>query len=228
VLNVLREEPTEQRQKAFAAILKNRVHRGGIMAPGAGLVKNGENGRGLRSRWYPDTLARRIREIAQIGERFSFIEGDGMDAIRRLADVEEAAFFVDPPYTNAARRLYQHWQIDHAALFALLSKVKGDVLLTYDNTQAIVLLAKEFGFETEAVAMKNTHHAKMTELLIGKDLGWLRDAASGREEVSKLDSPRENALAMEADEGKGRSPPKPRRAPKARRPPRVRRPSLKR
>lgn len=181
VLKVLREEPTEQRQKAFAAILKNRVQRGGIMAPGAGLVKNGENGRGLRSRWYPDTLARRIREIAQIGERFSFIEGDGMEIIRRLADVEEAAFFVDPPYTNAARRLYQHWQIDHAALFALLSKVKGDVLLTYDNTQEIALLAKEFGFETEAVAMKNTHHARMTELLIGKDLGWLRDAASGRE-----------------------------------------------
>jgi hypothetical protein len=28
--------------------------------------------------------------------------------------------------------------------------------------------------------MKNTHHAKMTELLIGRDLSWLRDAANGR------------------------------------------------
>lgn len=180
-LEIFHEEPAEQREKAFAAILKNRVQRGGIMAPGAGLVKNGENGRGLTSRWYPQTLARRIREIAQIRSRFSFIEGDGIEVIRRYADVEEAVFFVDPPYTVAARRLYQHWQIDHASLFALLSKVKGDVLLTYDNTQEIALLAKEFGFETEAVAMKNTHHAKMTELLIGKDLGWLRDAASVRE-----------------------------------------------
>lgn len=185
VLKALQEEPIEQREKAFAAILKNRVQRGGIMAPGAGLVKNGENGRGLSSRWYPNTLARRIREIAQIRERFSFIEGDGIDAIRRYADVEEAAFFVDPPYTVAARRLYQHWQIDHASLFALLSKVKGDVLLTYDNTHEIASLAREFGFETQAVAMKNTHHAKMTELLIGRDLSWLRDAASERESRSR-------------------------------------------
>ena len=185
VLKVLQEEPLNQREKAFATMLKNRVQRGGIMAPGAGLVKNGENGRGLSSRWYPTTLARRIKDIAHIRERFSFIEGDGIDVIRRHADVEEAAFFVDPPYTVAARRLYQHWQIDHAALFGLLSEVKGDVLLTYDNTHEIASLAKEFGFETEAIAMKNTHHAKMTELLIGKDLSWLRRAASGRESRSR-------------------------------------------
>jgi hypothetical protein len=29
--------------------------------------------------------------------------------------------------------------------------------------------------------MKNTHHAKMTELLIGKDLSWLKAATQGRE-----------------------------------------------
>jgi len=180
-LKVLQGDPTNQRERAFATILRNRVQRGGIMAAGAGLVKNGENGRGLNSRWYPDTLARRIREIAQVRERFSFIEGDGTEVIRRYADVKEAAFFVDPPYTVAARRLYQHWQIDHRSLFGLLSEVKGDVLLTYDNTHEIALLAKEFGFEIEAVAMKNTHHAKMTELLIGKNLGWLRRATSERE-----------------------------------------------
>jgi DNA adenine methylase len=181
VLAVLRGTPTSLRDKALATILRNRVQRGGIMAPGAGLVKTGENGRGLHSRWYPDTLARRIREIAQIRHRFSFISGDGVEVIRRYADVEDAAFFVDPPYTVAARRLYQCWQVDHRALFELLAGVRGDVLLTYDNTKEIVVLAREFGFETEAITMKNTHHAKMTELLIGKDLNWLRVATSARE-----------------------------------------------
>ena len=33
------------------------------------------------------------------------------------------------------------------------------------------------GFEVKEVAMKNTHHAKMTELLIGPNLRWL--SASG-------------------------------------------------
>jgi DNA adenine methylase len=181
VVRVLRREPTTQRERAFAAILRNRVQRGGIMAAGASLMKAGENGRGLHSRWYPDTLARRIREIAHVRDRFSFIEGDGLEVIRRHADVADAAFFVDPPYTVAARRLYQNWQVDHRALFGLLRRVKGDVLLTYDHTREIAALADEFNFESEPIAMKNTHHAKMTELLIGKDLSWLRSAASARE-----------------------------------------------
>jgi DNA adenine methylase len=155
-------------------ILRNRVQR-------AGLVKQGENGRGLHSRWYPETSARRIREIALQRERFTFLEGDGFAMIKRYADVEDATFFVDPPYTAAARRLYSHWEIDHAALFRTLASVKGDFLLTYDNTREIRGLAGEFGFESETVSMKNTHHAKMTELIIGRDLSWLREASRVRE-----------------------------------------------
>jgi DNA adenine methylase len=185
VLRVLKGEAASQRERAFSTILRNRVQRGGIMATGAGLVKNGENGKGLGSRWYPETLARRIREISQVRDRFLFIEGDGIEVIKRYADVEDAAFFVDPPYTVAARRLYHRWQVDHRALFELLSKVKGDVLLTYDNTREVVCLAREFGFDMEAITMKNTHHAKMSELLIGRDLGWLKRAADVRESRSR-------------------------------------------
>jgi len=184
VTAILRREATSQRERAFAVILRNRVQRGGIMAEGAGLVKTGENGRGLNSRWYPETLARRIQEIAGVRERFSFIEADAFEIIRRYADDENAAFFVDPPYTVASKRLYLHWQVDHRELFGLLAKVKGDALLTYDNTREIASLASEFNFETQAIAMKNTHHAKMTELLIGKDLAWLRKA-NGRGSASR-------------------------------------------
>lgn len=181
VLAVLKKEPQTQRERAFAVILRNRVQRGGIMAEGAGLVKTGENGRGLNSRWYPETLARRIEEISAVRERFSFIEGDAFEIIRRYADDESAAFFLDPPYTVASKRLYLHWQVDHRSLFELMLQVKDDTLLTYDNTAEIAALASEFGFETQAIAMKNTHHAKMTELLIGKDLDWLTLAADVRE-----------------------------------------------
>ena len=180
VTAVLRSEPASQRERAFAVILRNRVQRGGIMAEGAGLVKTGENGRGLNSRWYPETLARRIQEIAGARERFSFIEGDAFEVVSRYADDENAAFFVDPPYTVASKRLYLHWQVDHRALLGLLAKAKGDALFTYDNTREISLLASEFDFETQAIAMKNTHHAKMNELLIGKDLTWLRKANDRR------------------------------------------------
>lgn len=43
----LAQRPRTLFDRAFQTILKNRVQRGGIMAPGAGLVKRGENGPGL-------------------------------------------------------------------------------------------------------------------------------------------------------------------------------------
>lgn len=101
-------------------------------------------------------------------QRFTFVEGDGFEIIAAYADDEHAAFFVDPPYTAAARLLYSYWEVDHRRLFSLLDDVRGSVLLTYDNTIEVASWAREFGFETQAVAMKNTHHARMTELSLEK------------------------------------------------------------
>lgn len=42
--------------------------------------------------------------------------------------------------------------------------------MTYDNAEEIDALAKKHGFETKPVAMKNTPHAGMDELLIGRNL----------------------------------------------------------
>lgn len=166
------------REKAFLTILRNRVQRGGIMAPGAGLMKTGENGRGIASRWYPETLARRIREIDLARGRLSFLEGDGMALFDQYRAEPECVFFVDPPYTKAARRLYQHWQFDHRRLFERLTECEGDFLMSYDNTAEIADLAQEFGFQQQPVCMKNTHNAEMTELLIGKDLSWFGQSAA--------------------------------------------------
>ena len=47
--------------------------------------------------------------------------------------------------------------------------------MSYDNTLRLLDLAKQHGFESRPIAMKNTHHAKMTELLIGRDLSWLAE-----------------------------------------------------
>lgn len=175
VMAVLSQNTAELREKAFQTILRNRVQRGGILADGAGLIKTGENGRGLNSRWYPDTLARRIREINQQKDRMSFVEGNGFDLIEEHKADADAAFYIDPPYTVAAKRLYKVWQIDHARLFSAMAACQGDFLMSYDNTAEIVALAAKHGFESKPIAMKSTHHAKMTELLIGKDLSWLEN-----------------------------------------------------
>jgi DNA adenine methylase len=170
----LSKAPKNQFERAFQTILRNRVQRGGIMAPGAGLVKQGENGRGLASRWYPKTLERRILGIFENRHRIRFRQGDGLDFIRDNASRNDIAFFIDPPYTVAGRRLYKHSMIDHEELFRITSGVRGDFLMTYDNATSICKLADKFNLETHLIPMKSTHHAIMSELLVGRDLGWAR------------------------------------------------------
>lgn len=174
---VLAKEVQTTRELAFQTILRNRINRGGILADGAGRVKHGENGKGLTSRWYPETLQKRILEIVRIRERLTFIEGDGIQIMRENAARDDAVFFIDPPYTAAGKRagsrLYAYSELDHSELFSVAATVSGDFLMTYDNAPEIETMARQHAFERAAVAMKNTHHAQMTELLIGTDLAWL-------------------------------------------------------
>nr|VFJ63581.1 MAG: DNA adenine methylase [Candidatus Kentron sp. FW] len=168
---------------AFRTILKNRMFHGGILAPGASLMKHGENGKGLLSRWYPKTLADRINAIGRIREKFTVIEGDGITQIRKHYQSRKAAFFIDPPYTadgkKAGKRLYRYNELDHKDLFDAARTIQGNFLMTYDDAQGVRELAQTRGFDTEIIVMKNTHHAKITELLIGNNLGWTRVPEGG-------------------------------------------------
>jgi DNA adenine methylase len=163
------------RDRAFITFLKNRLNHGGILANGAGLIKNGENGKGLASRWYPKTLSKRIEDIISIKNKISFIHGDGFKVIERYRQNENVIFFLDPPYVQAARRLYRYFDIDHERLFQLISRVNGDFLITYDESDEIKKLADQYNLEVEKVAMKTTLHYQKYELVIGRDLNWLRN-----------------------------------------------------
>jgi len=160
--------------RAFATILRNRVQRGGILAPGASFMKHGENGRGLASRWYARTLQKRIEAIQSRRDSITFVHGDGIECMRKNANRADMVFFIDPPYTVAGRRLYTHSDVDHEELFSVASTLRGDFLMTYDDAQPIRDLAARFGFDLHSVPMKNTHHRIMHELLMGRNLGWAR------------------------------------------------------
>ncbi len=82
------------REQALRAIVKNRVNRGGILAPGAGMLREGENGRGLLSRWYPITLSKRILNIVAIKDRITFFEGDGLTFLEEHAQDEHTVFLL--------------------------------------------------------------------------------------------------------------------------------------
>lgn len=172
VQEVINKNPTNLREKAFRAIIKNRTFRGGILAPGAGLVKSGENGKGLKSRWYPETLIKRIHAIHFMKSRICFFEEDAFSLLNKYANDKNAFFFIDPPYSygkkSAGKRLYLYNEIDHVQLFGDMSKVKGDFIMTYDDTDEIVELAGQHNFKIDRLPMKNTHHRVIYELIITK------------------------------------------------------------
>lgn len=101
-----------------------------------------------------------------------------MKVIEQNANNPDIVFFIDPPYTasgkKAGARLYTYSEIDHEQLFSLAGTVAGDFIMTYDDSEGVKILADRSGFEYERVAMKNTHHTEMMELIISRNLDWLR------------------------------------------------------
>ncbi|MBX3030294.1 MAG: DNA adenine methylase [Chloroflexi bacterium] len=184
VIETLARTPATTLERAFATIVRNRTARGGIMAEGAGLIRVGEDGkegRGIASRWYPGTLRDRILAIHDIRDRLSFIEGDGLGVIEAHLDEPDTVFFVDPPYTaggkRAGSRLYTASHLDHARLFARCASAAGDFLMTYDDADEVGALVEAHGLASLPMAMRNSHHETMRELLIGRDLSWVAGTA---------------------------------------------------
>ncbi len=172
--DLARQAPRDVVEHGFRTLVLNRTRRGGVLAPGATLTKNGENGNGVASRWYPETLGKRLAAISACAERVTFCEADG---VRLLEDVAihraDACFYIDPPYTaggkRAGSRLYAHHTVDHVKLFELMASSRADFLMTYDCSDEIVSLVRAHDFHAAVVMMKNSHHARMPELVITRD-----------------------------------------------------------
>lgn len=160
---------------AFRTILRNRVSRGGNMAPGAGLIRAGDGGRGIAARWYPETISKRVEAVHALRDRITFIEGDALDVIAAHSADSNAAFFLDPPYTSgpdsAGHRLYEHHRVSHPALFEAMAALAGPLLATYDDVATVRALARRHGLVTSRVTMRSSHHRTRHELVITNGIG---------------------------------------------------------
>lgn len=177
VIQEIKKNPETDKERAFQTILKNRTFHGGIIANGSGFIKYGENGKGIHSRWYPATLAKRFINLNYVAKRIDFRCDDGLKAMQEFAYRRDVVYFIDPPYTaggkKAGKRLYKHCDIDHERLFTICESLKGDFLITYDNADEVKVMARKHGFQMRLIPMTNTHHTIMEELVIGKDLSWM-------------------------------------------------------
>ncbi|MDD9824908.1 MAG: DNA adenine methylase [Gammaproteobacteria bacterium] len=172
VEELLNSTPTDVLEHGFRTLVLNRTRRGGILAPGASLSRTGENGKGIASRWYSWTIVRRIKAIGAHADRIRFCETDGLAFLKTIVELSDTkiAAFIDPPYTaggkRAGRRLYAHNDIDHSRLFQILADSNADFLMTYDQSPEILALVRRHRFHAVQVLMKNTHHARIPEIVI--------------------------------------------------------------
>lgn len=170
--NILQKGKKSIKEQAFSTILKNRIYHGGIITKGSGLLKNGENGKGIKSRWYPKTLRDRILAVGFVKQKIKFISGDAFTELEKYKNDKHCYFFIDPPYTVAGKRLYTHYKIDHDELFSLTAKLKGKFMMTYDDNPEIRDLAEKYNLDFRTIPMKTTHHVQKNEIIISDNFKW--------------------------------------------------------
>jgi len=169
--------PEDKREKAFRALVLNRVGSQGL-AVRHGMGKKG--GDSLSARWYPGVLARSIREIAHAG-KITFEDGDGIDLINKYALDNKSAIFVDPPYGTKPWR--GRPEVNHQKIFEAASRCTGDVLLTYPDKPEIRELATRGRLEVKLITRWG---GKRRVLMIGKNLGWMESTESVDEQEKNL------------------------------------------
>jgi len=164
--------PTNQLARAFGCLLLNRISRSGIMAPGAGWLNEGENGRGIHSRWYPKTLSARIESANALREKVSFVQCDGLGLLGEFAHDRRVVAFVDPPYVvngrGAGLRLYTHHDVDCERLFKVIEHFVGAMVITYHRSVVVERLADQAGIERRTITVQTGHKKKKRELIMFK------------------------------------------------------------
>lgn len=169
---IIAREPTDQLTRAFRCLLLNRISRAGIMAPGAGWINHGENGHGIRSRWYPKTLANRVALTNALRDKITFVQRDGLQVLKEFANRPRAVAFVDPPYVvkgrGAGRRLYTHHHLDCDELFEIVRAFTGAMVITYHRSVVVERLADAAGLELHTIKVQTGHTRSKRELIMYK------------------------------------------------------------
>jgi DNA adenine methylase len=158
--------------RAFRCLLLNRISRGGIMAPGAGWLSRGERNRGIQSRWYPETLARRVESVHALRNKITFVRGDGLEALRAYSKIPNTVAFVDPPYVARGRgaglRLYSYHDVNCEELFNTIRDFSGPAIITYHRSDVVQREAKAAGIDCRTVRMHTAHTVSKRELILHK------------------------------------------------------------
>ena len=157
---------------ALWVIVRTHTSFGGHLDKG-GLRSEGH----IDERWYPEALSQRLAMVRALASRIIIHHMDAVECLRKYSHANHSAY-IDAPYPGLGKVLYHKFDLNHAELFGTLATWPGNWFATYNNDVLIGALCHQYGFQYEQVKMRNAHHMQKTELIIGRDLGWLKNKSA--------------------------------------------------
>lgn len=139
------------RELGFATLFLNRCNRSGILSAGPIGGKNQSGNYKIDCRFNKDNLITLIRRIGFFKNRIKIYNYDASVLIKKLRDIDNAFWFIDPPYYVKGAELYKNSfnSDDHKALSTVINKYlsKQSWILTYDVHDEIYNLYKHYQHE---------------------------------------------------------------------------------
>ena len=138
---------------------------------------------GLRSeshideRWYPEALSQRLAMVRALASRIIIHHMKAVECLRKYSHANYSAY-IDAPYPGLEKDLYRKAHMNHAELFETLATWPGNWFATYNNDALVGALCHQHGFRYERLQMRNAHHIQKTELIIGRNLDWLKNKSA--------------------------------------------------
>jgi DNA adenine methylase len=130
-------------EAAWALLVVNRLSYSGIYKANPLGGRAGSN-KDLLSRWNPDDLCKRIRQIHAVSDRITIFNMDACKLIEESYWLERCTLYIDPPYVKAGKQLYRCYynRDEHVELNVLLDSLYhgmpgADLILIYDNDPLI-------------------------------------------------------------------------------------------
>ena len=157
---------------ALWVIVKTHTSFGGHLDKG-GLRSDSH----IAERWYPEALSQRLAMVRALASRIIIHHMEAVECLRKYSHANYSAY-IDAPYPGLGKDLYRKADMNHAELFGTLATWPGHWFATYNNDALVGALCQQHGFRYERLLMRNAHHLQKTELVIGRDIDWLKNKSA--------------------------------------------------
>ncbi|QCE35660.1 DNA adenine methylase [Acetobacteraceae bacterium] len=146
-------------EEALKTLILNRTSFTGSIYP----ALSGKMGKG-HTRWNQEKLFKRCQLINEKKDQLDISNLDWFDFLE-THQKSNALFYIDPPYITAGKKLYRHYNVSLPDILNTTRKLKGGVIISYEDDEQAEMHAKCQNFWVQRVKMP----AGKTELLFLKE-----------------------------------------------------------